>query len=285
MYLTVVALSLFLLFAAGILFFARWMENSQMFAPVKEHLLTPDQFTLEPEEVWIAVDDGDNKIHAWYFKSSPAERLIFYAHGNAGNIGDRLPVIKGYVESGYDVFIFDYRGFGKSGGLPTRKSFIDDSFAAYDYLTKNRSVDPANIVLLGQSLGGAAVLQLANSVECRAVILEGTFYSIKQIAKELYPNLPLWIIASSDLDNARELKKLGKPLLLIHGTEDTTIPHHHSEMLFNEAQEPKEFLSVKGAGHTDLFSINPARYYGAISRFIESSANRDSHKTDKKSGL
>ena len=271
MYLVIVTLVLVFLFAAGMLLLARWMENSMMFAPVTEHQLRPDQFGLEPEEVWIAAGTDDAKIHAWYFKSSPADRLIFYAHGNAGNIADRLPVIKGYVESGYDVFIFDYRGFGKSGGLPTRKSFIEDSLAAYDYLTKNRSIDPANIVLLGQSLGGAAVLRLANSVECRAVILEGTFYSLRQIAKELYPRLPLWAIASSDLDNAREVTKLGRPLLLIHGTEDTTIPHLHSEMLFKEANEPKEFLSVKGAGHTDLFAINPARYYGAISRFIESS--------------
>ena len=272
MYLVIGALITVCLLSAVTLFFARWMENKKMFAPAKEHGLTPDQFDLDPEEVWITGDGDGNKIHGWYFKSSPADRLIFYAHGNGGNIADRLPAIKGYVDSGYDVFIFDYRGFGKSGGLPTRKSFIDDSFAAYDYLTNFRSVNPPDIVLLGQSLGGAAVLRLANSVECRAVILEGTFYSIKQIAKELYPGLPVWAIASSDLDNAKEIKKLRKPVLLIHGTDDATIPHHHSEMLFKEANEPKEFLSVKGAGHTDLFAINPARYYGAISRFIESSA-------------
>ncbi|MFQ5433137.1 MAG: alpha/beta hydrolase [Nitrospinota bacterium] len=275
MYLIVVALILVFLISIFMLIFVRWMENSRMFAPVREHRLTPAQFDLEPEEVWISADGNDNKIHAWYFKSNPGDRLIFYAHGNAGNIADRLPVINGYVESGYDVFIFDYRGFGKSGGRPTRKSFIEDSFAAYDYLTKTRSINPANIVLLGQSLGGAAVLRLANSVECGAVILEGTFFSVKQIAREFYPHLPLWAITSSELDNAREIKKLGRPVLLIHGTEDATIPHHHSEMLFKEAGEPKEFLSVKGAGHTDLFAVNPARYYGAVSRFIESSAGSE----------
>ena len=274
MYLILEALFSIFLFFLFTLFLVRWMENHMMFAPATEHRLTPDQFGLEPEEVWIAAGGDDNKIHAWYFKSDPGKRVVFYAHGNGGNIADRLPVIKGYVESGFDVFIFDYRGFGKSGGRPTRKSFIEDSFAAYGWLTKTRSVDPANIVLLGQSLGGAAVLRIANSVECGAVILEGTFYSVKQIAKDLYPRLPIWAFASSDLDNAREIKKLGKPVLLIHGTEDATMPYRHSEMLFREARGPKEFLSVEGAGHTDLFAVNAARYYGAVSRFIENSANR-----------
>jgi hypothetical protein len=266
------AAALVFLFSVFSLVLVRWMENRMMFAPSAEHELYPERFGLEPEEVWIAAGEDGDKIHGWYFNSSPGNVVILYAHGNGGNIADRLPVIKGYVESGYDLFIYDYRGFGKSGGSPGRKRFIEDNFAAYDYLTKTRSVDPSEIVLLGQSLGGAVVLRLANEIKCRAVILEGTFFSIKQIARDLYPYIPVWIAASSDLDNGREVKKLGCPLLLIHGTDDTTLPHYHSEMLYEAARDPKEFLSIKGAGHTDLYAVNPSRYYGAISRFIESSS-------------
>ena len=278
MRLLVEVVSLVLILSGAVLLVVRWAENSMMFYPAKEHDLSPARFGLDPEEVWIAVGEDDKKIHGWFFGAQPGTSVILYIHGNGGNIADRLPVIKGYVESGYALFIFDYRGFGKSGGLAGRKRFIEDSFAAYDYLTKTRSVKPADVVLLGQSLGGVAALRLANAVKCRAVILEGTFFSLKQVARDLYPNLPVWIAASSDLDNGREVKKLSRPLLVIHGTEDATMPHHHSEMLFREANKPKEFLSVKGAGHTDLYAQNPARYYGAISRFIESSARNAGEK-------
>ena len=266
------AVSLLLLLTAAAFVFVRWHENRIMFYPEREHLLTPSQFGLHPEETLIPSGGIGQNIHGWYFAPEKGMATILYMHGNAGNIADRLPVVKGYLESGYGVFIFDYRGFGKSGGSPGRRRFIEDSFAAYRWLVDKKGTAPEDIVLFGQSLGGAAALKLANSEKCRAVVLEGTFYSLRQIARDIYPNFPVWILVSSDLDNAREIRKLQVPLLLLYGGNDDVIPHRHSEMLYREAAGPKELVIMDSAGHTDLFEVEKTRYYVTISRFIEGAA-------------
>ncbi|GMT41693.1 MAG: alpha/beta hydrolase [bacterium] len=261
--------SILLIVAAFLLVWGRWHESRSLFVPSAEHEHSPQDYSLKPEEVWLASGGGGEKIHGWYFAANRKSSTILYVHGNAGTIADRLAVIKGYIESGYNVFIFDFRGFGKSDGKPDRKSFVQDTFTAYDYLTKSRGAAASDIVLLGQSLGGAAALKLANAKECRAVILEGTFYSIRQVARDIYPNIPIWLLASSYFDNSREVKKLAVPLLLIHGENDEVTPYYHSEMLFKDARKPKEFINIKGSDHTGMYIVNPAQYYGTIGRFIE----------------
>lgn len=249
----------------------RWHESRSLFVPSREHEDSPEKYSLQPEEVWLTAGGAGEKIHGWYFGGSPDGAVILYIHGNAGTIADRLPAIRGYVENGHNVFIYDYRGFGKSGGKPGVKNFIQDTFTAYDYLIGTRGVQPSDIVLLGQSLGGSAALKLANGRKCRAVILEGTFYSIRQMARDIYPVIPIWLLASSYLDNGREIKKLEAAVLLIHGGDDEVISPRHSEMLFQAAHQPKKLLVVKGSSHTEMYLTDKELYYGTIKRFIKSS--------------
>lgn len=258
--------SLVILALAALLVLGRWYEASALFYPSKEHSLSPSQFGLNPEEVTI--DVSGVTVHGWYFSEQTEGITILYAHGNAGTIADRLPQIKAFVEQGINLFIYDYRGYGKSGGTVSKKNFLEDSFAAYDYLVKTRGLDPRSIVLLGQSLGGVAVLRIANRRACRAVILEGTFYSVRQIAKDIYPVIPVWLIASSEFDNSREVKKLKVPVLFIYGKNDSVIPGYHSEMLFKVAPEPRELLSVDGSDHTSMYEADPEAYFGAIKKLV-----------------
>ncbi len=247
---------------------ARWYEGKAMFEPSRKHLLTPQGVGLPPP-MEIFIDSGGAKIHAWFFARDLSAPTLLYIHGNAGNAADRLPVIKGYLDLGLNVFIYDPRGYGKSEGKATPGNFMADAFTAYRHLTEKRGIDPSAIVVLGQSLGGMAALRLANSVKCKGLALEGTFVSVRQLVKDLHPKIPVWLLVTSCQDNEREIRKLKVPVLLIFGTMDGTIPTYHSKRLFKAAHQPCELLEVKGAGHTDMYMVAPKLYYGAIARFAK----------------
>jgi hypothetical protein len=165
------------------------------------------------------------------------------------------------------VFIYEPRGFGQSGGMADKESFIEDSTAAYDYLVKTRGVNQDSIFILGQSLGGIPATRLAATVRCKGLILEGTLVSIRQMAKDFYPNLPIWLLASSDFDNMAEIAKIKAPVLFIYGGQDDIIDPYHSRMLYEKAPEPKYIVSIEQGRHTDMFKVDAGKYYGAISKF------------------
>ncbi len=235
-----------------------------MFHPSHEYDYSPSEFGLSPDDLYF--DSDGRRLHAWYFAGKEGSPTIFYIQGNAGTVANRLGAIKGYVDLGLNVFIYEPSGFGQSDGMALRESFINDSVAAYNYLVKGRKVDPASIIVLGQSMGGVPALKLANSVPCRGVVLEGTFISIRQMARDFYPNVPIWILASSDFDNAVQVAKLKVPLLVVYGGMDDIVAPYHSQKLYELAPQPKEMLEVKDGRHTDMFKVEPQRYYGAIGR-------------------
>ncbi len=248
--------------------FGRWYESKALFYPDKDFTILPKDIGLTAEDIFLEVGTDKEKIHGWFFNSANSNgKTILYIHGNAGNISDRLPVIKGYLEHRFAVFIFDFRGYGKSEGNPTKDGIVEDSLAAYDFMINKKGVGPENIIIIGQSLGGAPALKLANMRESAGVIMEGCFYSIKEIAKDIFSPLPIWILASSALNNGLEIKKLKVPLLLIHGKNDNVINYRHSLKLFEEANEPKKFVTFENAGHVDMYESDPSLYYGSIIDF------------------
>jgi pimeloyl-ACP methyl ester carboxylesterase len=261
-------LSAMTFFFTAVFIAAKWFERKNMFAPTAEHLLTPQGVGLpDPSEIFI--ESGGAKLHAWHFKKNVLSPTLLYIHGNAGNIADRLPVIKGYLKIGLNVLIYDPRGYGKSYGRQTEKNFVADAVAAYRHLVQKCGIYANNIILLGQSLGGIAALKLANSEKCKGLILEGTFVSVPQLARDLYPTLPVWMLASRNFNNENEVRKLKIPVLFICGTLDATIPHHHTKRLYESAHEPRELIVIEGAGHTDMYLVAPDIYYGAIARFVK----------------
>ncbi len=263
--------SLILVLLAVAFAFGRWHEEHSLFYPSREQVADPADFGLSTDDIFIESGKDGEKIHAWHFKTNAPPTTgvftIFYAHGNAGNNSDRLDVIKGYVENGFNVFIYDPRGYGKSGGKPSRANFVEDAFAAYDFLINVHGVDSNEVIILGQSLGGVPALRLAVNRKCRAVVLEGAFHSIRQMARDIFGIIPIWILASSDYDNAREIVKLKVPVLFIHGTSDSVVPFHNSEMLYEIAPEPKELLKIEGSEHTTMYETAPDLYYGTLKRF------------------
>jgi len=264
-----------LLFAslAAVFVLGRWFENFNMFAPDREHSISPEEFSLAPSESYVPSGKKGEKIHCWFFNAG-GTKTILYVHGNAGNVSDRIPVIAGYIKNGLNVFIFDYRGYGKSEGRATKSNFLEDAFTAYDYLTGEIGIPAEQIIILGQSLGGIPATRLATQRKNRGLVLEGAFYSVREVARDISDRFPIWILASPDLDNGRELKKLTVPLMVLHGELDGTIPFRHSALVFGAAPETsggkqKRLVTFESGGHTDLFAIDPEKYYGSINSFAE----------------
>ncbi len=265
MLVTGVMLALALSLAVG-----RWHETAAILHPSRGDVSVPADYNPKPRDVFI--DTGHGVIHGWFFAVDQNAPTLFYIHGNSDTIVKRLPVIKGYIGLGLNVFIYDPHGFGKSQGGGNRFNFVSDAFAAYHYLTERMRLRPRTIIVLGQSLGGVPALRLANKEMVGGLILEGTFTSIRQMARDMYPSLPIWLLASSDYDNEREVRRLKTPVLIINGSADLVIAPYHSQRLFDLAPEPRDYVRIDGAGHTTMFEIAPETYYGAIARFIQRTA-------------
>ncbi len=182
---------------------------------------------LAVEDVWLESADG-TAIHAWFAAPSgwtPAAGALLYCHGNAGNLSTRGPALLNFQKLlGLAVFIFDYPGYGKSGGKPSEAGCYASGDAAYQYLTTIKGVPPASVLLYGGSLGGAVAVDLATRYPHRAVILVSTFTSFPDMAQYKFPWLPgRWFVRNQFL-SLDKIKTLRSPVFIAHGTEDRTIP-------------------------------------------------------------
>jgi hypothetical protein len=165
------------------------------------------------------------------------------------------------------VFIVDYRGYGQSEGRPTEQGTYLDADAAWRYLVEERQVPPSEIVLFGRSLGGAVASWLAQNYTPRALILESTFTSIADVGAASYPFLPVRLLSRLQYNTLKRMPDIDCPVLIVHSPEDRLIPYAHGRRLFEAAQEPKEFLTIKG-GHNDGFIISAQAYEAKLEEFI-----------------
>jgi len=214
------------------------------------------------------------RLHGWFARRDseiPAEApytLLFF-HGNAGNITHRLENVAYLIQSGIQVFIFDYRGYGKSQGRPTEDGLYRDALAAYEYVVARPDVDAEKIVFFGRSLGGAVAVQLATQRPCDKLILESTFTSATDMAAILFPGLPVNMLVRSRFDSLGAIAALRMPLLIIHGTQDEVIPFELGQRLFAAANAPKYWYAIDGAGHNDTYAVGGRAYFTRIFQFIQ----------------
>ena len=259
----------FLLSIAFFLLYVRYLEMKTVFAPSRSITATPDSVGLAFEDIDIKSSDGV-RINGWFF---PAVRgggslgTILFCHGNAGNISDRLEKISLFHEMGLNVFIFDYRGYGRSEGTPTEQGMYRDVLAAYDYLLSRQDVDSRNIIAYGSSLGGAAAIDLATKRGLSHLIIDSSFTSAADMAKRIFPWIPSFAIRTK-LDSLTKIKNVTIPKLFIHSVEDELVPFELGQKLFDAAPEPKTFLKIHGS-HNDAHIHNPARFWKGIDGFLK----------------
>jgi hypothetical protein len=224
---------------------------------------------LDYEDVYFEATDG-TKLHAWYLPHKSSRAVVLFAHGNAGDITNRADMAHKLRQRGLSVFLFDYRGYGRSEGKPSEKGILDDARAARAKLAELAGVEQREIVLMGRSLGGGVVVDLAAKDGARALILESTFTSLPDVAAIHYPWLPVRWLMRSRLDSLSKISDYEGPLLQSHGNRDNLIPYEIGRRLFDAVDRPdgptKVFFTVEGRGHNDP---QPKEYYQQLDEFID----------------
>jgi uncharacterized protein len=249
---------------------------------------TPEDYGLAYESIHFHSHD-QTKLHGWLLKApqEPSGTVIFF-HGNSRNMTANLPVIAWLPQKGFNVFAFDYRGYGASAGTPDRRGIFEDSVAAIEYVLARGDLRGNGLYILAQSLGGAkAIAVLAHQRgfdgAIDAIAVDSSFYSYRKIAADKIMaipvlsifSLPLSLAVSDELSPGPLVGKLSPiPLCLIHGTADAVVPYGHSVMLFEQAGEPKELWLVDKGDHVDALQSAETGYREKIVRFFRRARER-----------
>jgi len=249
-------------------------EEHLIFVPSRYPIGDWHPVGLQCEDVAFETQDGV-RLHGWYCPV-PRPRCVFLmAHGNAGNITHRVDRIMAWQRNlNVSVFVFDYRGYGRSAGKPNERGVYHDARAAYRWLTINQGIAPDDVVFFGESLGTAVVLQLALEVPPRALILESPFTSAVDVGQQAFPWLPVRWLMRNRFASMEKIGQYHGPLLIIHGTQDTIIPFAMGQTLFERANEPKRFYAVVGADHNEVVVVGGRLSMQAIETFLHEVAGK-----------
>jgi len=234
-----------------------------MYFPVKEITADPSSAGLDYEDVFFKT--SDNKLlNGWYIPSGKEKFTLLFCHGNAGNISHRLEKILLLHDLDLNIFIFDYRGYGKSEGKPSETGLYRDTEAAYGYLLKERGIPEDKIILYGESIGGGVVIDLAQRARVKALITEGAFTSLKDMARVAFPLVPP-VMIGRQYDSLHKIRTISCPKLIIHSTDDEIVPFSMGERLFDAASPPKRLLKLSGLHNSAFFDSKEQFTEGIIS--------------------
>jgi len=232
----------------------------------REVLATPTQIGLVYEDIHLQTADGIS-LHGWYIPAPQPRGTVLFLHGNAGNISHRLDSVQMFHRLGYSTLIFDYRGYGNSGGAPTEEGTYRDAEAAWRYLTEQQHIPSCRIVLFGESLGGAVAAWLAARQKPGALVIASGFTSVPDLGQQLYPFLPVRWLARIRYDTRVYLRAVAVPVLVAHSPDDEIIPFAHGRALFAAANPPKQFLELAG-GHNDGFIFMREAWVRVLGDFL-----------------
>jgi uncharacterized protein len=231
-----------------------FQQEQLIFFPEKLKQTHAFSFDREFEEIFIPAPDGV-KLHGVLFKAPASKGLVFYLHGNAGSVDSWGWVAETYTELGYDTFVFDYRGYGKSEGkISNEAQFYADAQAAYDVL-KSRYPEEQTVVA-GYSIGSAAAAKLAAENHPRLLLLQAPYYSLGDLMQTLYPIVPTFLLKYK-FDTYRYVKQTKAPIAIFHGLLDEIIYPGSSEKLKAHLKPNDQVFLLKGQGHNGM-NENPA---------------------------
>lgn len=257
------------------------------FHPLDRHLQTPDRLGLTWRDVWFTASDGV-RLHGWFLPAAAgaATGTIVFLHGNAENISTHIAAVAWMPAAGLNVFLVDYRGYGRSEGTPTMDGLHRDTAAALAMVGTLDGVDPARVVLFGQSLGGSiaitALAQAPQQQQVRALIVEGAFSGYRQITRDVLSRAwltwPLqWPLALTVDDSYRPVESIAAiaptPVLIIHGADDSIVPPAHARALYAAARQPKALWLVPQAGH--IAALRSVALQRALVRYLQDCAFTD----------
>lgn len=219
------------------------------------------------EDVTFRTDDGV-ELHGWWARGRAPTWTILWFHGNAGNITHRYDVMLDLVDQlDVNVFLVDYRGYGRSQGSPSEKGLYLDALAAYRALL-DRGIPANRIVIFGKSLGGAVAVDLATRVPCGGLIVQSSFTSVGDLSKRVMPLFPARWFMRSKYDSLEKIRRVAAPKLVVHSRDDDLIPFAMGESLYSAAPEPKRHAWFDGADHNNLIYMHRRAWVEAIRDFL-----------------
>jgi hypothetical protein len=244
----------------------------------REAVLTPQSYGMPFETVAIRTADGET-LDAWWVPAGNARGVVLFFHGNAGNISHRIDYLQMFHRLRYSTLIVDYRGYGRSTGTPSEAGTYRDAEASWEYLLHARMARPKDIVIAGESLGGAVATWLAASLTPaplpsgegrgpRAVLLFSTFTSVPDLGAQVYWFLPVRLLSRIGYDNLANLQRIRAPVFIAHSRDDDIVPYAHGRKLYEAAGEPKAFLEMRG-GHNDGFIFTQPEWVAALGAFLD----------------
>jgi fermentation-respiration switch protein FrsA (DUF1100 family) len=168
-----------------------------------------------------------------------------------------------------NIFLFDYRGYGRSQGKPSEQGTYLDAEAALTYLGSRGDVSPQRIIYFGRSLGAAVAVEMGTRYQPAGLILESAFPSIPYMARRAYPFFPIWPFLRTRYDSQAKIAKVNAPLLIVHGDKDGIVPTEAGRQFFDTAKEPKQFYLIRDAGHNDTYQVGGQAYFDTLRDFVE----------------
>lgn len=247
---------------------SKWQSLPEwiLFQPVKFPKGFIEKLVLEGQRVEFRSEDG-TELDGRYFRGVRPKHIVVFCHGNGGNLGYRCERME-QLQKQHDVafFIFDYRGYGRSQGMPTISGAIADGRAAVRKAAELANVKPSDVVLMGRSLGGAIATQLATEFNSKGLIIESSFTSFKDIARH-HAGWGHWMIDKSTLNSEEAIKGYHGKVLISHGADDKTVPVEMGQRLIAAANHPKLFYEIADGGHNDSM---PQEYKELLKEFFDS---------------
>lgn len=200
-------------------------------------------------------------ISTVFLETPGAKQTVLFLHGNACDLGDVFWLLEDMQRAGFSVAALDYRGYGTTPGAPNEKNIVEDTEALFRHLTEVRAIDPASIIVYGQSMGSGPATELARRHPVGGLVIEGGFTSAYRVVTRVS------LLPGDRFRNLEKIDEIECPLLIIHGRLDSTVPFSHGKALYKAAREPKRALWIDDAGHNDLIEVAGERYWSALKEF------------------
>ena len=262
--LILISIFIFIIFMFAYL---RYYQRKAIYYPMKDVVLSPADVALRYEEVYFEAEDG-LRLNGWFVPAQNPRGTLLFCHGNAGNIGHRVEIIEIFNKLDLNVFIFDYRGYGRSQGVPAEKGLYQDARASYQYLLSRRDVNQQAIVIYGKSIGANVAINLASQVDAAVLISESGFTSAYDMGRKLFPYLPIKWIITIKYDALEKIKHVNIPKLIIHSRDDEIVPWELGKRLFEAAPQPKEFYQMQGT-HNEAILMSKGEYNSKLGNFLD----------------
>ncbi len=237
------------------------------YQPIQGALFSPERVGLKEEEVWLKSADGV-KLHGWAFRASEKKGTVLLFHGNAENMSSHFLNLVWLIKEGYDLLVFDYRGYGFSEGIPDQHGIYYDALAAMDWAYHDHlKRETKQLIVFGQSLGGQisarALPDFKHQGEVDLFVMDSTFGSYQQMANRkmrdvwlLWPFSPLAYVGFSDeYASYKVLNKIAVPVLGLHAPEDPVVSYELGRKAHQLIKSKKWWWPVSGGKHTDAFHL------------------------------